>query len=65
MDNGCTNYTTHDENHFIKMDRSHVSKVRISNDDIIVLEYGALQPLKVVRLQSCVGSKLVQCWSIG
>jgi len=54
VDNGSTNRMTHDEKLFKELDRSQVSKVRICNGDLIVVEGKGTLPIK-----SCTNTKLI------
>jgi len=35
IDSGCTHHMTHDKDMFVKLDKTHSSKVRIGNEDYI------------------------------
>ena len=35
IDSGCTHHMTHDKDMFVKLDRTHSSKVRIGNETIL------------------------------
>ena len=54
VDSGCTNHMTHDQQLFIELDKSQVSKVRIGNGDLITVE-----GKETVAIKSCVGTKLI------
>lgn len=54
MDSGCTNHMTHDQEVFRELDKSYVSKVRIDNGDLIILEGKG-----TVAIENCAGTKLI------
>jgi len=54
VDNGCTNYMTHDQELFKELDRSKASKVRIGNGVFITVK-----GKRTVAIESCQGTKLI------
>jgi len=54
VDSGCTNHMTHDQELFRELDKAHVSKVRICNGDLIIVE-----EKEVVAIESCASTKLI------
>ena len=54
VDSGCTNHKTHDQELLRELDKSQVSKVRIGNGDLIIVERKG-----TVAVESCAGTKLI------
>ena len=54
MDSGCTNHMTQDQELFRELDKSQVSKVKIDNGDLIIVE-----GKETVAIESCASTKLI------
>ena len=54
MDSGCTNHMTQDQELFKELDKSQVSKVKIDNGDLIIVE-----GKETVAIESCASTKLI------
>jgi hypothetical protein len=54
VDSGCTNHMTHDIELFKELDRLQISKIRIRNGKLIVVERKG-----IVAIESCTSTKII------